>query len=188
MTQQAQEKKKILLHACCAVCFGYPSQLLKMLNYDVTAYFYNPNIHPQEEFLRRKSELERFCDKYKFELIAEDYNPQEFYDAVKGLEDEPEKGLRCPKCFELRLIKTAKKAKELGFERFSTTLTVSPHKLSEQIFEAGTIAKELTGIDYEAFDFKKNNGAKLTQEIARFNDLYKQNYCGCEFSRTRLEK
>ncbi len=182
MKEGVEEKKKVLLHTCCAVCFGYPSQLLKMLNYDVTAYFYNPNIHPKEEFLRRKDELERVCTKYEFELIAEDYEPKDFEEIAKGLENEPEQGERCKKCFELRLIKTAKKAKELGFERFSTTLTVSSHKISEQIFEAGAIAKELTGIDYEAFDFKKNNGAKITQEIARFNELYRQNYCGCEFS------
>lgn len=178
----AEEKKKILLHTCCAVCFGYPSQLLKMLNYDVTAYFYNPNIHPEEEFLRRKAELDLMCEKYEFELIAEDYAPGEFYEIAQGLESEPEQGERCKKCFELRLIKTAKHAKELGIERFSTTLTVSSHKISEQIFEAGTVAQELTGVEYEAFDFKKNNGVKITQEIARFNGLYRQNYCGCEFS------
>jgi len=199
LEQGSLEKRKILLHTCCAVCFGYPSQLLKMLHYDVTAYFYNPNIHPEEEFLKRKEELERICEKYEFGLITEDYTPEDFREIAQGLEDEPEQGARCAKCFELRLTKTAKKAKELGFASFSTTLTVSAHKISEQIFEAGELAmahacgactgaQETTGVTYEAFDFKKNNGVKITQEIARFNELYRQDYCGCEFSLRRQTK
>ncbi len=184
-------KKKILLHTCCAVCFGYPSQLLKMFKYDVTAYFYNPNIHPETEFLRRREELERICKKYNFELIIENYTPQDFNEIIQTdetLKKTPEQGERCKKCFELRLNKTAQKAKELGFESFTTTLSVSSHKNSAQILEAGTLAQELTGIEFETFNFKENNGTKITQEIARFNELYRQNYCGCEFSMERITK
>lgn len=177
-----EKSKKILLHTCCAVCFGYPSQLLQFLKYDPVVYFYNPNIFPEDEFIRRKEELGRMCEKYNFELITEDYSPEDFSKISTGLENEPEKGLRCEKCFELRLLKTAQKAKELGIESFTTTLTVSPHKDSGKIFEIANEVTSTTGIAFEPFDFKKNNGFKLTQEIAKFNKLYKQSYCGCEFS------
>lgn len=185
MIDEKKSKEKILLHTCCAVCFGYPSQLLKFLGHEVIAYFYNPNIHPEAEFLRRREELERFCEKYNFELIIEDYTPCDFDEIVKGLENESEKGARCKKCFDLRLLKTAKKAKELKIPRFTTTLTVSPHKNSEQVFDAGVEAQmmfEQDGVEFAQFDFKKNNGAKLTNEIARHNELYRQDYCGCLYS------
>lgn len=182
------EKKKILLHACCAVCFGYPAQLLKFLKYEVVGYFYNPNIYPQNEFQRRKEELEAFCAKYNFELHLENYTAGDFAEISKGLEKEAEKGLRCQKCFELRLEKTAKKAKELGIKAFSTTLSVSAHKNSSQIFEAGQKIAQIENVAFEPFDFKKNNGTKITNEIAKFNNLYRQNYCGCEFSQAHLTK
>ncbi len=130
-----EEDRKILVHCCCAVCFGYPSQYLKMLGYIPTAYFFNPNIYPESEQKRRYEELEKYCSKYDFELIYETGAAEIFYEAVKGFENEPEKGLRCNKCFELRLTKTAQKAKELGFKQFTTTLSVSPHKISKNIFE-----------------------------------------------------
>ncbi len=178
----AEEDKKVFVHCCCAVCFGYPSQFLKMLGYIPTAYFYNPNIHPKEEHDRRCNELEKYCKKYEFECITEEFQPDDFYNATKGLELEPEKGERCNKCFKLRLRKTAKKAKELGFKKFTTTLSVSPHKVSENIFkEAFKIAKE-EGIEFLPYDFKKNNGFNITQKIANFNNMYKQTYCGCKFS------
>ena len=174
------ENKKILLHACCAVCFGYPAQFLKFLKYEVVGYFYNPNIFPEEEFLRRRKELEDFCAKYNFELHSDNYTPEDF--TAIGLEDEPERGKRCDKCFELRLSKTAQKAKELNISQFTTTLTVSSHKDSEQIFNAACNLKMPDGVEFSVFDFKKNNGTKITNEIARFNNLYRQDYCGCEYS------
>lgn len=177
-----EEDRKIFVHCCCAVCFGYPSQYLKMLGYIPSAYFFNPNIYPLEEQKRRYEELEKYCNKYNFELIKEDAIAETFYEAIKGLEDEPEKGLRCNKCFEFRLLKTAQKAKELGFKQFTTTLSVSPHKVSKNIFEAGNKAAKEVGIKFLDFDFKKNNGFNVTQKIAAHNDMYKQNYCGCEFS------
>ena len=179
-----EEDRKILVHCCCAVCFGYPSQYLKMLGYIPTAYFFNPNIYPDTEQKRRYEELEKYCSKYDFELIYESAAPEMFYDTVKGFENEPEKGLRCNKCFELRLTKTAQKAKELGFKQFTTTLSVSPHKISKNIFEEGFKAAKAigSGIKFIDFDFKKNNGFNVTQKIATYNNMYKQNYCGCEFS------
>lgn len=178
-----EEDRKILVHCCCAVCFGYPSQYLKMLGYIPVAYFFNPNIYPPEEQKRRYEELEKYCSKYDFELIKEDAAPEVFYEAIKGLEDEPEKGLRCNKCFELRLLKAAQKAKELKIGQFTTTLSVSPHKVSKNIFEAGNkAAKTISGVKFLDFDFKKNNGFNVTQKIATYNNMYKQTYCGCEFS------
>ncbi len=179
------DDKKILIHCCCAVCFGYPSQLLRMLGYIPTAYFFNPNIHPENERERRLEELKNYCKKYDFDLIVEDdknLGTEFFYETVQGLEDEPEKGLRCNKCFEMRLLQTAKKAKELGFKKFTTTLTVSPHKVSENIFTEAFKAAKATGVEFARFDFKKNNGFNITQKIANFNNMYKQTYCGCEFS------
>lgn len=181
-----EEDKRILVHCCCAVCFGYPSQLLRMLGYIPTAYFFNPNIYPKNEYDRRLEELRSYCKKYDFELIEEDIegdlSPKYFYNNIKGLEEEPEKGLRCNKCFELRLMQTAKKAKELGFKKFTTTLTVSPHKVSENIFAEAFKAAKTEGVEFARFDFKKNNGFNITQKIANFNNMYKQTYCGCEFS------
>jgi len=178
-----EEDRKILVHCCCAVCFGYPSQYLKMLGYIPVAYFFNPNIYPLEEQKRRYEELEKYCSKYDFELIKEDAAPEVFYEAIKGLEDEPEKGLRCNKCFELRLLKAAQKAKELKIGQFTTTLSVSPHKVSKNIFEAGNkAAKTISGVKFLDFDFKKNNGFNVTQKIATYNNMYRQTYCGCEFS------
>lgn len=177
-----EEDRKIFVHCCCAVCFGYPSQYLKMLGYIPTAYFFNPNIYPESEQIRRYEELKKYCEKYNFELIYEAAEANMFYETVKGLENEPEKGLRCNKCFELRLNRAAHKAKELGFKQFTTTLSVSPHKVSKNIFEAGRKAEKTYGVKFIDFDFKKNNGFNVTQKIAAYNNMYKQNYCGCEFS------
>ena len=183
-----EKDKKILVHCCCAVCFGYPSQLLKMLGYIPVAYFFNPNIHPKEEHDRRLEELRTYCRKYDFELYEENYQPEIFYKTAEGLENEPEKGLRCNACFRMRLLKTAQKAKELGIKKFTTTLTVSPHKVSENIFtEAFKAAKEV-GVEFAKFDFKKNNGFNITQKIANFNNMYKQTYCGCKFSIRNTKK
>lgn len=177
-----EEDKKILVHCCCAVCFGYPSQFLKMLGYEPVAYFYNPNIFPKEEYERRLLELENYCRKYNFKFYKEEFRPEEFYDKVRGLENEPEKGARCDLCFELRLFRAAKKAKELNIKQFTTTLTVSPHKISENVFKAGRKAKKEFGVEFKEFNFKKNNGFNMTQKIAAFNNMYKQTYCGCEYS------
>lgn len=177
-----EEDRKIFVHCCCAVCFGYPSQYLKMLGYIPTAYFFNPNIYPESEQIRRYEELKKYCEKYNFELIYEAAEANMFYETVKGLENEPEKGSRCNKCFKLRLNRAAQKAKELGFKQFTTTLSVSPHKVSKNIFEAGRKAEKTYGVKFIDFDFKKNNGFNVTQKIAAYNNMYKQNYCGCEFS------
>ncbi|MBE7706175.1 MAG: epoxyqueuosine reductase QueH [Cyanobacteria bacterium SIG30] len=173
---------KVLLHTCCAVCFSHPSNKLQEDGFEVIPYFYNPNIYPFEEYKRRLEELIKIAPN----TIIEENNPQVFYNYTEGLENEPEKGKRCLKCFELRLIKTAQKAKELKIKNFTTTLTVSPHKISNHIFEIGEkIAKDFD-LNFLKYDFKKQDGFKITQKIATEKNLYKQLYCGCEYSIKKL--
>lgn len=176
-----QMKEKILLHACCAVCMAHPSELLKE-NYTPVVFFFNPNIFPEKEYLRRRDELVRYCEKEGLEYIIGDFEPDKWYAYIEGLENEPEKGNRCNKCFDYRLIQTAKKASEMGVGLFTTTLSVSPHKVSKNIFEAGQKATQAYGINFLEQDFKKQNGFLKTMQIAKQNNFYRQQYCGCQFS------
>ncbi len=175
------DKPEILLHACCAVCMAYPAELLKE-NYTPVVFFCNPNIYPEEEYLRRRDELIKYCEQESIRYIIDDYEPEKWYAYIKGLEQEPEKGIRCSKCFEYRLNKTAQKAKELGIDIFTTTLTVSPHKVSKNVFISGENAAKIFGLKFLSKDFKKQNGFLKTMEIAKKNNFYRQQYCGCEFS------
>ncbi len=182
-------KKKVVLHACCAVCLGHPHRLLRELGYEVEVLFYNPNIFPIEEYQRRKAEVERFCSLTNTQLKIIEDEPAVYYNFVEGLESEPERGLRCERCFELRMEKTAQYASNIGADCFSTTLSVSPHKSFSQIKLAAQTAARKYNIDYLAVDFKKQNGFKQTSEIANGYGFYRQNYCGCEFSvRKDLQK
>lgn len=174
-------KEKILLHACCAVCMAYPIELL-MQNYEPVVFFYNPNIYPETEYLRRRDELIKYCDFKGYKYIIDDYDTERWKVFVAGHENEPERGSRCDKCFEFRLNKTADKAVQLGINIFTTTLSVSPHKLSAQIFKAGKQSAANYGITFLEKDFKKQNGFLKTMQLAKENDFYRQNYCGCEFS------
>lgn len=177
-----EDKKKVVLHACCAVCLGHPYVFLRELGYDVFVLFYNPNIYPQEEYNRRRDELIRFCkiNKIGYEILED--SESVFYECIKGLEDEPEKGHRCEKCFALRLEKTAEYAKKNGAKCFTTTLSVSPHKKFSQIAFAAKNASEKFNVEYLEMDFKKQNGFLKTNEIARKYNFYRQKYCGCKFS------
>ncbi len=174
--------QKVLLHACCAVCCAYPYKFLKDKGFEPIVYFYNPNIYPHKEHEIRLNEIIEFSKKENFELITESYSPKDFEKISQGLENEPEKGLRCEKCFELRLKKTAEKASKMGINCFTTTLSVSPHKVSKMIFNAGEKAAKENNVTFLAYDFKKQNGFKITQQIARENNMYKQTYCGCKYS------
>lgn len=173
--------KKILLHACCAVCMAYPIQKLSQNGYDVTVYFYNPNIYPESEYIRRRDELVQYCEKSGYKYIIGDFEQEFWNEWIKGLEKEPEKGKRCNLCFKFRLENTVKKALELGIPNYTTTLTVSPHKISREIFKA---AEELSyyGINFIKEDFKKQNGFLKTMQIAKENNFYRQQYCGCLYS------
>lgn len=178
-----QNDKKILLHACCAICSGYPISLLKDLGYSPIVYFCNPNLDTLEEFNLRLEAQRKLCNYFNVELIVEKYQPEIYLNYILGLEAEPEKGKRCDKCIELRLSQAAKKTKELGLKNFTTSLTISPHKNFSKIKEIGEdIALEF-GIEFLPFDFKKKDGFLKTNKIAKDLELYRQNYCGCRFAK-----
>lgn len=174
--------KKILLHACCAPCASYPIQ--KLLNEDIVpvVFFYNPNIFPLKEYQIRQDELKNYCAKLNVEYFEGVYDIKNYYETIKGLEKEPEKGKRCERCFYLRLVQSAKKALELNIDSFTTTLTISPHKDSNQIFKIGNIVQQETGVEFLPYNFKKQNGFKISRQTVKENNMYIQQYCGCEFS------
>lgn len=184
--QKENAKPTLLLHACCAPCSSYCLEYLSK-TFDITVLFYNPNIESEMEFNKRVDELIRFIDECRsiegvnLEII--DYDNAEFYNAVEGLEDKEEGGARCFKCYELRLRKTAEYAKEHDFEYITTTLTISPHKNSDKINEIGVNVAEEYGLKYLLSDFKKNDGFKRSIELSKEYDLYRQSFCGCEFSK-----
>ena len=178
----SNEKPKLLLHACCAPCSTTAIERLKDY-FSITVFFYNPNIDTEEEFTKRQDEQARLLSYYKIDVIKQGHNKQEFLDNVKGLEALKEGGARCEKCFSLRLGKTAKKAKELGFEYFATTLTLSPLKNAGKINEIGKVLEKEFGVKYLATDFKKQGGYLKSIELSKKYGLYRQNYCGCEFSK-----
>lgn len=179
---------KLLVHSCCAPCSSY---VLEYLNkyFNITVLYYNPNIYPFEEYEYRKNEQKRLISEMKFEnpvsFIDCDYDNNSFNKAVKGLEAEPEGGKRCDKCFELRLNKTAEVAKENGFDYFVTTLSISPLKNAETLNRIGKEAGEKYGVKYLLSDFKKNNGYKRSIELSREYSLYRQNFCGCVYSKQK---
>lgn len=178
----------LLIHACCAPCSSYVLEYLSQY-FHIIVLYYNPNITSVEEYNYRLSEEKRLIDelpvKYPVKLIAGDYNPESFFDAVKGLEREPEGGKRCEVCFELRLREAAEKCREIGADYFLTTLTISPLKNAELINSIGEKLAEEYGVKYLPSDFKKKNGYKRSIELSREYDLYRQNYCGCVFSRNK---
>lgn len=181
-------KKTILLHSCCGPC---STAVIEQLigEYDITILYYNPNIFPEEEYSKRKSEqlkfLKKFNDSHQNEqvkFIDHDYDSKSFYEKTKGLENEREGGARCAVCFRLRLFETAKLAKANDFEFFGTTLTVSPHKNAEIINNIGLSLEKDMNVKFLVSNFKKNNGYKRSVELAKEYELYRQNYCGCEFA------
>ena len=175
-------RPNLLLHSCCAPCSTTVIERLKDY-FDITIVYYNPNIEPIDEYEKRKQEQIRIIKLYGLKYLDCDYDNNLFHEMSKGLEDVPEKGIRCHKCYELRLNYTAKLAKENNFEYFGTTLTVSPYKLSNIINEIGLKLERIYDIKFLVSDFKKNNGYKNSIELSKKYDLYRQNYCGCIFSR-----
>jgi len=177
---------KVLLHSCCAPCSSYVIEYLSNYFY-VTILYYNPNISPLEEYLKRKEEQIKLINnmpcKYKVSIIDCDYDNDLYEYSIKGLELEPEKGNRCTVCFNLRLDKTAKMAIENDFDYFATTLTLSPYKNAKLINEIGYNLANKYNIKYLASDFKKRNGYKRSIELSKVYNLYRQNYCGCKYSK-----
>lgn len=182
-------KPKLLLHSCCAPC---SSAILEFLQnyFDITVYFYNPNITFEEEYYKRLNEQREYHEKrgYSIKVIEGKYDPKEdFFKQVKGLEDRKEGGERCFKCYTLRMEATAQKAKELGFDYFSTVLSISPLKNAQWINEIGEKLYEKYGIKFLNGDFKKKNRYLRSTEISREYELYRQDYCGCVFSKMERE-
>lgn len=175
-------QNKILLHACCGICSAYPILQLREMGYEPTVYFFNPNIYPDSEYEKRLEAEIKLCEYHNCELIVGEYNQNDFFEEVTGLENEPERGKRCDVCFELRLDKTAQKAKELGFSKFTTSIVISPHKNFAKLTEIGQKIAKKYELEYVVIDFKKKDGFLKTNKIANSLNLYRQNYCGCKFS------
>lgn len=184
--KKAGLRPTLLLHACCAPCSSYVLEYLSE-HFDITVLFYNPNITSKEEFDFRESELYRLIGEMPLnqtvKITTLPYDPNEFYSMSKGLEDIKEGGERCKNCYRLRLARTAEIAKEQSFDYFCTTLSISPYKNAEWLNTIGKEEGDAAGVKYLFSDFKKKNGYKRSCELSEQYNLYRQNYCGCEFSK-----
>lgn len=176
----------VLLHCCCAPCAtSVTERVIKTIK--PVLYYYNPNIYPEAEYLKRLSELEKLARHFSLELISEPYDENEFLGAIAGFENEKEGGARCPVCFRVRLEKTAARAKRERLAAFCTTLTVSPHKNAAIVNAIGEEVAAARNILWIPSDFKKRNGYLRSCQMCRELDIYRQNYCGCRFSIAREE-
>jgi hypothetical protein len=193
MEKNSELGRTLLLHSCCAPCSSYCLEYLKKY-FKITVFFYNPNISFQEEYRKRIEEQKRlikaFNDEnminnscYHIDIIEGDYEPDKFFCLAKGLEDCKEGGERCFKCYELRLRKTAELALKGGYDYFTTTLTISPLKNAAKLNEIGESLGKEYGIDWLVSDFKKKNGYKRSIELSKEYNLYRQDYCGCVYSK-----
>ncbi len=184
--KETQLKPSLLLHACCAPCSSYVIEYLSKY-FNITIYYYNPNISPIQEYNFRLEELFRLLEAMKeaenVNVLPCEYEAEAFYEIAKGLEGEKEGGERCFKCYRLRLEKTAQAAKENSFDYFTTTLSISPYKNAEKLNEIGRELSEKYNIPYLYSDFKKKNGYKRSIELSKEYDLYRQDYCGCVYSK-----
>ncbi len=190
-TGERKTVPRLLLHSCCAPCSSYVLEYLSPY-FEIFDFFYNPNIAPEDEYRFRSGELARLISEMKFQhsvhFLEGPYDPERFYEISRGLETVPEGGERCRKCFSLRLEEAAREAAERKCDYFATTLTISPLKNAEEINRIGQEISERYGVTYLPSDFKKRDGYKRSLELSRMYDLYRQNYCGCVFSRNEREK
>lgn len=186
---QGVSRPNLLLHVCCAPCSSYVQEYLSEY-FDITLFFYNPNMDSIEEYDHRKNELKRLIEDAGFDskIIICDYDPESFESVSAGLEYEPEGGSRCRKCYELRMRKAAEYARDNGFYWFTTTLSISPYKNADWINEIGERLAEEYGIRHLPSDFKKKNGYKRSIELSKEYDLYRQDYCGCRYSKINSGK
>ncbi len=190
--QKEEKVPTLLLHSCCAPCSSYVLEYLSSY-FKITVLYYNPNIYPESEYSKRIIEQQTLIGemntKYPVQFIAGNYDKEKFYEMAKELEEVKEGGVRCFKCYELRLRETAEIAKEGGYDYFTTTLSISPLKNAAKLNEIGLKLAEEYGVSYLTSDFKKKNGYKRSVELSAQYGLYRQDYCGCEFSmRQRLEE
>lgn len=183
--ERAGTTPSLLLHSCCAPCSSYVLEYLSRY-FKITVFYYNPNIYPEEEFYKRRSEQERFISqlpaKNPISFIGTEHMSEEFYKAVKGLEHIREGGERCFACYRLRLEESAMAARDMGADYFTTTLSISPMKNARKLNEIGGELGGKYGVKYLFSDFKKRNGYKRSTELSREYGIYRQNYCGCVFS------
>ena len=181
----------LLLHSCCGPCSSYVLEYLSRY-FAITVFYYNPNIYPPEEYEHRVKEQQRFIAECTFDhpvqFVAGDYEPKRFYDAVRTLEDCPEGGERCFVCYRLRLAEAAKLADELGCDYFTTTLSISPHKNAAKLNEIGEELAGITKARHLPSDFKKRGGYKRSVELSAEHGMYRQDYCGCVFSKRERER
>lgn len=187
------EPKKLFLHSCCAPCSSYVLEYLSKY-FAITVFYYNPNITASQEYFKRVEEQKRLIEIYNrqggrhpISVIEGDYEPQRFLDMSKGLEECPEGGERCFRCYELRLEETAKRAKEHEADYFATTLTISPLKNAQKLNEIGENLSTQYGIPWLVSDFKKKEGYKRSIELSAEYGLYRQDYCGCAYSKAQRE-
>lgn len=184
--KKLNNKPSLLLHCCCAPCSSYVFEYLTPY-FDITALFYNPNISSEPEYNLRLNELKRLISEMglssSVDLIEEKYDPKKFLEVSSGFESSPEGTARCFNCYSLRLLRTATLAKENNFDFFTTTLTISPYKNADKLNEIGGNLASKLGIRYLFSDFKKKDGYKRSIELSQKYNLYRQNYCGCEFSK-----
>ena len=177
---------RLFLHSCCAPCSSYVLEYLSKY-FEITVFYYNPNISPKEEYEKRVQEQRRLIEQlpaiHPIHMETGPYEPERFYDGTMGLEQEPEGGVRCERCFRLRLEETAKRAAKGGFDYFTTTLTISPLKNADCLNQIGEILGTLYPVKYLPSDFKKKNGYKRSVELSEEYGLYRQDYCGCVFSK-----
>lgn len=189
--QREGEKPSLLLHSCCAPCSSYVLEYLAPY-FNICDFYYNPNISPKQEYEDRKEELVRLLREMglstQVTFLEGTYQPEDFFAMAKGLEDLPEGGERCFKCYEMRLRESARIAKEQGADYFATTLTISPLKNAQKLNEIGERLAEEYGVTYLPSDFKKKNGYKRSVELSAQYELYRQNYCGCVYSKMQAEK
>lgn len=194
LLEQNQKEARVpslFLHSCCAPCSSYVIEYLSDY-FKITVFYYNPNIYPDEEYLHRVKEqqalIRQIPQKYPVSFIEGDFDKERFYAIAKGLEKVPEGGERCFKCYRLRLEKTAQLAKEQGFDYFCTTLSISPLKNARKLNEIGAELADTYGICWLPSDFKKKNGYKRSVELSALYGLYRQDYCGCVFSKQERER
>jgi predicted adenine nucleotide alpha hydrolase (AANH) superfamily ATPase len=179
-------KEKLLLHSCCAPCAIYViEELTKQFN--VTVFFYDPNIHPRKEYNLRRDEMKKYASKIGINFEEGAYESKDWFDNAKGLEAEPERGKRCEMCFDFRLSKTAAKAKAENYHAFATVLSISPHKDYKQISVIGQKLAEQFAIDFIDRDWKKKEGFKIAAKMSQAEGFYRQDYCGCIYSKKQYE-
>lgn len=189
--KEEQTVPRLLLHSCCAPCSSYVIEYLSSC-FSITVFYYNPNLYPDEEFEKRSREQMRFVQefpaKYPVEFLCGAFDRESFYREVKGYEREKEGGERCFRCYRLRLLESVKAAKRIGADYFTTTLSISPLKNASKLNEIGEALALKYGVAYLSSDFKKKNGYKRSVELSKEYGMYRQDYCGCVFSKNEREE